>query len=466
MSLNDDQRRAQARHTQAKRTDAVSRFSRLLPSGLPRRGFQGRWSREHWLLASLSATLGTLVIAIVPGFANAMREPEVPRTTLAIALPSLSSNPAQRTETAAVDTWRTVTVQSGQTMGQLFAELGLSSSLLHQLLQDEKARDPLTRIRVGQEFAFDIPAPGELRAIRFDRDDRHVELAIADGKVTETATARDIQRRVMMATGTLTHSLYGAGERAGLAPGTINALANVFEHDIDFSRDIREGDSFNVIYEEIWRDGERVRDGGIVAASFVNRGKRYTALRFERDGKYEYFDEEGRPIQKGFLRMPIEFARISSRFNPNRRHPVLGTMRAHRGVDFAAATGTPIRAAGNGRVSFAGWQNGYGRTVILDHGGGITTLYAHMSRLGSYRVGQRVSQGNVIGYVGATGLATGPHLHYEFRINGRHRDPLTVTFPKPEPLPAAQLAQFRQQTGPALAQLELLEGRRLASAAP
>lgn len=454
---DNDQQRAQAHSIHSSRTDAASRQPRS--SRLP-------WTREHWVLASLSALLGSFVIAIVPGFANAMREPELPLATVEIELPPAPESVGALPDEGTADSWRTVSVKPGQTMGQIFGELGLSAGLLHQLLQDEAARRPLTMIRVGQEFSFDIPAPGELRAIRFDRDDRHVELAIEGGRVQENVSARDVQRRVMMASGTLTHSLYGAGERAGLAPATINELANVFEHDIDFTRDIREGDSFNVIYEEIWRDGERLRNGGIVAATFINRGKRHTALRFERDGKFEYFDAEGRPIQRGFLRMPIEFARISSRFNPNRRHPVLGTIRAHRGVDYAAPTGTPIRAAGNGRITFAGWQNGYGRTIIIDHGGGITTLYAHMSRLGSYRVGQRVSQSNVIGYVGATGLASGPHLHYEFRVNGVHRDPLTVTFPKPEPLPPALMAQFRQQTTPVLAQLELLEGRQLAAVTP
>src|SRR5690606_28999035 len=187
------------------------------------------------------------------------------------------------------------------------------------------------------------------------------------------------------------------------------------------------------------------------------------AVRWERNGKMEYFDLEGRPLKKSFMRMPIEFARISSRFNPNRKHPVLGTTRAHRGVDYAAVTGTPIMAAGDGRVSFAGWQNGYGRTVIIDHGKGTTTLYGHMSRLGKYKVGQRVQQGAIIGYVGSTGLATGPHLHYEFRVKGVHRDPLTVTFPKPEPLNGKEMVAFRAATAPAIAQLKRVAAVQLAA---
>jgi murein DD-endopeptidase MepM/ murein hydrolase activator NlpD len=456
---------ARAIHTFRTRPVELSRAIRARiadsSASLPRDVSQ--WSREHWLLAGCSATLCTLVIAIAPGFARALSDAEVPRAVVTLALPDTGVGVHE--PDGAHDTWTTVTIRSGQTLGQLFAELGLSATDMHRLLAHPGAKGPLTLIRSGQEFAFNIPEAGTLRAIRFDKDEtQRVELALADGRVTETRLPREIQRRVLTARGEIRHSLYGAAEDAGVGASTINELANVFEHDIDFSRDLRVGDRFEVIYEEVWRDGERLRDGGIVAASFINRDKRYTAFRFERNGKAEYFDGEGRPLKKGFLRMPIEFARISSRFNPNRRHPVLGITRAHKGVDYAANTGTPIRAAGDGRISFAGWQNGYGRTIIIDHGRGYTTLYGHMSRLGSYRTGQRVSQGNVIGYVGATGLASGPHLHYEFRMAGVHRDPLKVTFPKPEPLPAAELARFRLHTSPVLAQLDLLAGRQYAAA--
>jgi murein DD-endopeptidase MepM/ murein hydrolase activator NlpD len=267
----------------------------------------------------------------------------------------------------------------------------------------------------------------------------------------------------MVASGEITSSLYAAGAKAGLSNAAINQMANAFSYDIDFTQDLRDGDRFQVVYEEIWRDGERLRSGGVVAASFVNRGKEFTALRYQRNGKDEYFDLSGRPLKKSFMRMPIEFARISSRFNPRRKHPVLGTVRAHKGVDYAAGTGTPIMAAGDARVSFVGWQNGYGRTVVLDHGNGTTTLYGHMSRFGKYKTGSRVSQGAIIGYVGMTGLASGPHLHYEFRVKGVHRDPLTVTMPKPDPLAGAELARFRAATAPAMAQLKRVEGVRLAA---
>ena len=414
------------------------------------------------MLAGLCASLGVLVVTIIPGFANAMRDQQANplRTTLSLPLPPLTGKAASAVAGSA---WQTVQVQSGQTLGAVFEQMGVPASVMHQVLEQPSAR-ALSRLRAGTEIAFDLGQAGELRGLRFERDEAsRVELLLANGKVKEKIIERPIERRVMVASGEITSSLYAAGAKSGLSNAAINTMANAFSYDIDFSQDLRDGDRFQVVYEEIWRDGERLRGGDVIAASFINRGKEFTAVRYERNGKTEYFDISGRPLKKSFMRMPIEFARISSRFNPKRRHPVLGTVRAHKGVDYAAGTGTPIMAAGEARVSFVGWQNGYGRTVVLDHGRGYTTLYGHMSRFGKYKTGQRVAQGAVIGYVGMTGLASGPHLHYEFRINGSHRDPLTVTMPKPEPLTGAALAQFRAATAPAMAQLKRVEGVRLAA---
>jgi murein DD-endopeptidase MepM/ murein hydrolase activator NlpD len=414
-------------------------------------------------MAGLFVSLGGLVLTIIPGFANAMRDQGdgLERNTLSLPLPALD---IQAAAAANGSSWQTVQVRSGQTLGAVFEQMGVPASVMHAVLEMPSARGPLSRLRAGAEIGFDLDASGQLRGLRFDRDEgSKVELALADGKITETIIERPLERRVMVASGEITSSLYADGARAGLSNAAINQMANAFSYDIDFTQDLRDGDRFQVVYEEIWRDGERLRSGGVVAASFVNRGKEFTALRYQRNGKDEYFDLSGRPLKKSFMRMPIEFARISSRFNPRRKHPVLGTVRAHKGVDYAASTGTPIMAAGDARVSFVGWQNGYGRTVVLDHGNGTTTLYGHMSRFGKYKTGSRVQQGAVIGYVGMTGLASGPHLHYEFRIRGVHRDPLTVTMPKPEPLSGAELARFRAATAPAMAQLKRVEGVRLAA---
>ena len=203
-------------------------------------------------------------------------------------------------------------------------------------------------------------------------------------------------------------------------------LANdIFGWKIDFALEIQPGDSFDIVYEQKYRDGQYIGDGRILAADFMNEGKQHRAVYFESaDGKIsDYFGPDGRSMRRQFLRAPLDFTRISSNFNPSRRHPILNTIRAHKGVDYAAPTGTVIKAAGEGRVAFVGTKGGYGRVVILEHGAGISTLYGHMSRFGKgLRNGQRVTQGDTIGYVGSSGAATGPHLHYEYRLNGVHKN--------------------------------------------
>jgi murein DD-endopeptidase MepM/ murein hydrolase activator NlpD len=431
------------------------------------RGGRLRWlQRRHLALASALGGIGLAFALFAPGFADAGRQPDTAAlVSLELEVPpaAAASIDAEGTTTPAVDPqWRLVQVRNGQTLGAIFTSLGLSSQVLHQLLAHPGAREPLTRIRAGDEFAFDIGPEGELQALRFDRDEAtRVVLTLAGDSISEQVQERQVQRRVQLASGEITDSLYATGARAGMSSAAILELAKAFGYDIDFAQDLRVGDSFHVIYEEIWRDGERLRQGDILAATFINQGKRYQVFRYQfADGRVDYYDAEGRPTKKSFLRMPIDFARISSRFSAARKHPVLGTTRAHKGVDYAAATGTPIMAAGDGKVIYAGWKGGYGRTVIIDHGNKVSTLYGHLSRFGGHKTGSRVRQGSVIGHVGSSGLATGPHLHYEFRVAGEHRDPLKVTLPKPQPLPAAELARFELQRQPMLAQLNLLEGGR------
>jgi murein DD-endopeptidase MepM/ murein hydrolase activator NlpD len=380
--------------------------------------------------------------------------------TQAIALPP---PPAATAASTPRNDWQTVRIASGQTLGSVFADLGLPASTMHRVLEVPEASQMATRLRVGSELAFEIGADGQLKGLRFDQDEsKRVQLAVSENAIEREVIERPMERRVVIAGGTIRSSLFADGAKAGLSAAVMNDMVKALQYDIDFAQDLREGDAFQIVYEELWREGERLRDGGVVAVNFINQGKPYTAVRFEHNGQSEFFDLDGRPLRKSFMRTPIEFARLSSGFGA-RRHPILGRMRMHKGVDYAAPTGTPIFAAGDARVKFAGWQNGYGRTVILDHGNGITTLYAHMSRLGSYRVGQRVQQGRTIGYVGTSGLSSGPHLHYEFRVNGAHRNPLTVTMPKPEPLTGAALAEYRRATAPALAQLKRIEGFQLAA---
>lgn len=427
------------------------------------------------MLGGTAILLTVLVGIIMPTFASAMRsEPNaVPYTTLALDLPALPASAQTEAAIAALafdgeigPDWRIARVSAGQTLSDIFREQSLSPSDLHRAIDAQKDATALRRIRPGTEFAFDIDAAGNLKAMRFDRDEStRVVLEFSADKVTEVIEDRAIERRVQIAHGVISRSLFEAADQAGMSDPMVLKLANAFGYDIDFAQDLRVGDSFSVIYDQLYREGERLRDGDIVAATFVNQGKRYTAIRYtDARGETLYYTEDGRPLRKAFLRTPVEFTRISSRFTSGRMHPVLGRMRAHRGVDYAAPSGTPIRAAGDGKITFRGWQNGYGNVVIIQHKGRYTTLYGHMSRFANAKVGQHVSQGSVIGYVGMTGLATGPHLHYEFRLDGKHRDPLTVTLPKEEPLPASELARFQTRSAPLLARLKQVESTRLARA--
>jgi len=278
-----------------------------------------------------------------------------------------------------------------------------------------------------------------------------------EGYTAETLT-RNVDSRQKQVAGQIESSLFEAGLKAGMSDKLIMEMAHIFGWDIDFALDLRQGDHFKVIFEESYLDGQKFDDGDILAAEFTNRGTTFRAVRYtDPEGNSHFYTPEGHSMRKTFTRTPVHFSRISSRFNPNRLHPVLKTARPHRGVDYAAPTGTPILATGDGKVDFVGTKGGYGRTVILSHGGKYTTLYAHMSRFKKgMRNGQRVKQGQTIGYIGSSGLATGPHLHYEFRINGVHHNPLTVALPKAEPLNANYMAEFKQQSQPLLAQLKEL----------
>lgn len=423
------------------------------------------WRAEHWLVGGIVVAISVLAGIVAPTFANATRHEPMPVTTMALELPQLPADPAIGAYAASTEPdWRIVTVNPGQSLSDIFSEQGFSSTDLQRALDSQSDASALRRIRPGQEFAFATDTSGVLTDMRFERSDAtRVVLHFDAGGVTERAVERAVERRVHVAHGVVTRSLFYAGERAGLSDAMVLKLANAFGYDIDFAQDLREGDSFSVVYDDVYREGERLRDGDIIAATFVNNGKRYTAVRYTNpQGETMFYTEDGRPLRKSFLRTPVEFTRISSTFSTGRMHPILGYMRAHKGVDYAAPTGTPIRAAGDGKIAFRGWKSGYGNFVIIQHNTHISTAYGHMSRFASEKVGQHVSQGQVIGYVGMTGLATGPHLHYEFRVDGGHRNPLTVTLPPPEPLPASQLAAFRKSSAPMMAKLKLADGIQLA----
>jgi len=425
-----------------------------------------RWTRRQWIHASLFTTIGIMVATIVPGFSTVMQAPTIePLATVPLALPELDRSGKPNVEG---NDWQVVRIKPGQTISAIFQEMEIPAATLHRLLEHPGTQPALTRVKPGTEISLDISPAGALRALAFDRDaDHRIELTLAGDRIEQKLIKRERTTRMVVLSGNVGRSLSRSARAAGLTSANIQSLTDdIFKYDIDFNSDLGPDDRFSVLVEQTWREGELVSTSPVAAATFTVDGKLYSGFRYARaGGKPEYFTSEGRPLKKSFIRMPIQYARLSSKFGA-RRHPVLGTMRMHKGVDYAAPTGTPIMAAGDARVQFSGWQRGYGNVVILDHGRGHTTLYGHMSRIAKIRKGQRLAQGTVIGYVGATGLATGPHLHYEFRVNGAHRNPLSVTMPPPEPLSGRDLAAFRAQTSNALARIRTVEQIIYADVAP
>lgn len=355
-------------------------------------------------------------------------------------------------------------VERGDTLDRLFRRNDLSLADLAAMVALPEAAEHLKLLKPGDEVRV---AHDNGRVLTLTRELGIIDLlsiAKTPEGFTATTVARPVETRLVGAHGVIESSLFEAGIAAGISDVVTMNMAGIFQWDIDFIQDVRLGDEFTVIHEELWRDGVKLDNGRIVAAEFVNRGDVFRAARYEdASGRWDYYTPEGRSVRKAFIRAPVSFTRISSNFNPNRRHPVLNTIRAHRGVDYAAPTGTPVQAAGDGKVHFRGKHGGYGNAVILQHGGNITTLYGHLSRFAKPRVGSRVKQGDIIGYVGKTGLATGPHLHYEYRIGGVHRNPRTVELPAADPVPAEYQDDFRVATARLWRQLDLYQRPQLAN---
>ena len=357
--------------------------------------------------------------------------------------------------------WDSVTVKSGQTLDAIFRQQGFDIGLLQRILQINDDTRSLTRIRPGDVFDFRRDADGRLTEMRYPIDEERYLLVRSDNGALHAGTQeREIYREIEGTEGVITSSLFAAGKSAGLTDRMVMKLANIFGWDIDFVLDIREGDRFFVVYEKVFRDGEFLRDGEILAATFVNQGQRYQAIRYDDGATADYFTPEGRNMRKAFLRAPLNFAYISSGFNPRRMHPVLKRVRPHNGIDYFAPRGTPVYAAGDGTVSRSAYSAANGHHVFIRHANGIETKYLHFTQR-TVQQGQKVRQGETIGTVGSTGLATGPHLHYEFVLNGVHRDPRTVPLPKVEPLTGTRLAGFYQQAAPMLTQLSRLESASL-----
>jgi len=360
----------------------------------------------------------------------------------------------------------TLRVRSGQSLSGIFESNRVRAADLVRLMAAGAPARRLARLRPGEQIELRRGPGGALESLTLRSGVErawHFERRGGVFEAREEVAELDVHEATAHAV--ITSSLYEAARDAGLSNRLVLALAGVFEWDVDLARDLRRGDRFSVVYEELHLDGRKVRDGKVLAAELVSRGRRYRAVRYrDPEGRVGYYTPEGVSVQAAFLRSPVEFSRVSSRFSAGRRHPVLQRVRAHRGVDYAAPTGTPVRATGDGRVVFAGRKGGYGNTVVIEHGGRIATLYAHLSRIATgIRPGTRAVQGQTIGQVGQSGLATGPHLHYEYRENGVHRDALRVELPEGVPVPERFLAHFRAATGSLASQLTHLGRTQLAS---
>ncbi len=352
--------------------------------------------------------------------------------------------------------WKAYQVQSGDSFSTMFKRAGVPPKLLAKMVTDLPGKE-WTQLYPGEEieFGFDGESFSTMKIHR-NRLENWLISANNEGSFSLDKVIAEPEVHPTYAEGIIHSALFIDAKKAGMSDELIMEFANIFGWDIDFILDIRTGDSFKLVYEELYYEGEKIGYGDILAAEFVNQGKTYTAVRYEdQHGRASYYTPEGDSMRKTFLRSPIDFARVSSHFNLSRKHPVLHKIRAHRGTDYAASRGTPIKATGDGKVIFAGRKGGYGKVVIIQHGQSITTLYAHMNGFAKgIRSGARVSQGKVIGYVGATGMATGPHLHFEFRVNGVHKNPVTVQLPKAQPVAKAELKTFRKHATLAVAQLK------------
>ena len=382
------------------------------------------------------------------------RAPSPPDAATAAA-PAAAAPPIAATAAPIRETTRTVV--PGDTLERIFRDEGLAPSELAALRADPDLRRRIDRIVPGDELRLRID---DGRLLAFERRLSATETLRAerapDGSLRSELRVDPLEHSLRTTGAVIEGSLFQSADLAGISDATAFKIAGIFRWDIDFVLDIRPGDRFDLTYETLSQDGVPVGDGELLAVQFINQGQTYRAVRWTPPGGTpDYFTPDGRSLRKAFLRAPLEFSRVSSRFNLYRRHPILNRMRAHRGVDYAAPIGTPVRAAGGGRVAFVGIKGGYGNVIEIVHPGGVRTVYGHLSRFSrGLRSGTVVEQGRVIGHVGMTGLATGPHLHYEYLQNGVHKDPQKVSLPKAEPVPARHMAAFRAHADPLLAGLD------------
>ncbi len=426
--------------------------------------YRPRFRHPRWLpwLAALPLFGVMAAFGIAPDTVTS----DVPTETVVqpLALPAPASTDVAEAEN--FDFWSEERIRRGETLASLLDRMGVAAEDKAQILATARQSQALQRLMPGRSVLGRMTSSGRLLLMRYlASDERLVTLHREQERFQIEESAAELELRPIMRSGEIRTSLYGATDAADIPDSIASQMAEVFSGDIDFHRDLRRGDRFSVVYEAYYHNGSLVKTGRLLSAEFVNQGKRHRAVYFrDGQGREGYFTPDGHSMKRAFLKSPLPFSRVSSGFTSARFHPVLQQWRAHRGIDYAAPTGTPVRAVADAVVAFAGWQGGYGKIVVLNHQKPYSTAYAHLSRFApGVRTGKRVSQGEIIGYVGATGLATGPHLHYEFRVAGVQKDPLALKLPTSFALESRDRGRFMAESRPLLARLDLLQGSNLAA---
>ena len=413
---------------------------------------------------SIALLIGIFVLFFLSFSISANASLESDKERFKLPLPALNADleNASNQNDSNTEQWQEHSVKIGKndTLGTALHRLKIPASTTHEITLAKNSRK-LTSLRVGDELKIWVDKNHTLQKILYPKTQVvSYELVKTDSGYHIHQKKADVEIRTETAIGTIEGAFYPAAKRAGLSARSIMNLADIFSWDIDFGRQLRPGDNFKVIYETKYLNGQYIGDGSILAAQLItNKGKdKHNAfLMRDKDKTVGYYNEKGKNLRKAFLRSPVDYVRITSRFNPKRFHPVLKKWRSHRGVDYGGPKGTPIRATGNGKIIRRGWSSGYGKHIRIQHANKYTTVYGHFSRYGKFKKGQYVKQGDVIGYMGKTGLATGVHLHYEFRVKNRHVDPLKVKFPDAAPINRKYRTQFKKNAKFLLTQLDRLE---------
>lgn len=422
------------------------------------RKFSRKRIRLHWL-AIASGLLALVLFLAVNETPQAETGPVLLSTvTEEVSLP-LPSATIDRNEAF----WQIEQVRQDDTLETLFRRMNIrDEDAIKFLMLSPDAHALNTQLLPGHTVETKTNAQGKLLYLEYELDADNILVAgLTSGGYVVATKKLLLESQQVLKSAVIRDTLFGATDDAGIPDQIAIQIAEILSSEIDFYQDLRPGDRFHVIYEAFYNAGEMMKTGNVLAVEFVNNGTTYQAIHFgDATGKYAYYTPDGKSLHKTFLRSPLEYTRISSSFSAGRYHPILQRIKAHRGVDMAAPTGTRVKASGDGRVAFMGKKGGYGNVVVLNHPNGISTVYGHLSRFSdAIRKGDAVNQGDIIGYVGMTGLATGPHLHYEFLVNGNHRDPMKVALPNTVPLDDNFKSEFNAHSLTMLAKLEMLKQR-------